>query len=132
MSIEFRTYVNKIIFMINTCINFWIPGAEKFANQIKEMLGALPGIFWRMCWTYISPLFLGVSQSLKFLLKMEFRIFLNFFRISVHFFCRFIRIQTLTTWGLHLPELVDICWLAHNSFFVVLHTVLRYLPLYHN
>ncbi|RWS28118.1 hypothetical protein B4U80_08101 [Leptotrombidium deliense] len=31
---------------------------SKFSNQVKEMLGFAPGLFWRICWTYISPLVL--------------------------------------------------------------------------
>ncbi len=38
-------------------------GSEKFSHQIKEMLGSKPGIFWRICWRVISPLFLGVSAA---------------------------------------------------------------------
>ncbi|CAG2161746.1 unnamed protein product [Oppiella nova] len=33
-----------------------------FSDQIQEMLGMRPGIFWRTCWKYISPFFLGVSK----------------------------------------------------------------------
>ncbi|XP_067145522.1 sodium-dependent serotonin transporter [Centruroides vittatus] len=36
----------------------WLYGAEKFSEQIKEMIGFRPGIFWRVCWTYISPIFI--------------------------------------------------------------------------
>ncbi|UYV74338.1 hypothetical protein LAZ67_11003119 [Cordylochernes scorpioides] len=42
----------------------WFYGAERFSEQIKEMLGDLPGIFWRICWTYISPVFLLVSPRI--------------------------------------------------------------------
>ncbi|GFY50126.1 sodium-dependent serotonin transporter [Trichonephila inaurata madagascariensis] len=36
----------------------WIYGAERFSDQVKEMLGYRPGIFWRVCWKYISPVFI--------------------------------------------------------------------------
>ncbi|GFT53414.1 sodium-dependent serotonin transporter [Nephila pilipes] len=36
----------------------WIYGAERFSDQVKEMLGFRPGIFWRVCWKYISPIFI--------------------------------------------------------------------------
>ncbi|XP_054707444.1 sodium-dependent serotonin transporter-like [Uloborus diversus] len=38
----------------------WIYGADKFSGQIGEMLGSRPGIFWRVCWKYISPVFILV------------------------------------------------------------------------
>lgn len=40
---------------------FWFYGVENFSNDIKQMLGHRPGLFWRICWGYISPVFLLVS-----------------------------------------------------------------------
>ncbi|KAK6625289.1 hypothetical protein RUM43_005583 [Polyplax serrata] len=37
---------------------FWFYGVSRFSDDIEKMLGFRPGIFWRVCWTYISPLFL--------------------------------------------------------------------------
>ncbi|KAL0272547.1 UNVERIFIED_CONTAM: hypothetical protein PYX00_005476 [Menopon gallinae] len=37
---------------------FWFYGVERFSDDIEKMLGFRPGIFWRICWSYISPLFL--------------------------------------------------------------------------
>ncbi|KAK2703125.1 hypothetical protein QYM36_018330, partial [Artemia franciscana] len=36
----------------------WFYGTERFADDIEEMLGFRPGIFWRICWTYVSPIFI--------------------------------------------------------------------------
>ncbi|CAH0390409.1 unnamed protein product [Bemisia tabaci] len=36
----------------------WIYGVDRFSNDIKCMLGFRPGLFWRICWSYISPCFL--------------------------------------------------------------------------
>ncbi|CAH1785348.1 unnamed protein product [Owenia fusiformis] len=33
----------------------WFYGNEKFAGNIKEMLGDKPGWWWRICWKVISP-----------------------------------------------------------------------------
>lgn len=41
---------------------FWFYGVENFSNDIKQMLGHRPGLFWRICWGYISPVFLLVSS----------------------------------------------------------------------
>ncbi|KAK7603556.1 hypothetical protein V9T40_003555 [Parthenolecanium corni] len=36
----------------------WIYGVDKFSADIECMLGYKPGIFWKICWAYISPIFL--------------------------------------------------------------------------
>ena len=36
----------------------WFYGSSKFSKQIKQMLGFTPGLFWRICWKYITPVFL--------------------------------------------------------------------------
>ncbi|KAG8230301.1 hypothetical protein J437_LFUL008492 [Ladona fulva] len=38
----------------------WVYGVERFSNDIQSMLGHRPGIFWRVCWNYISPIFILV------------------------------------------------------------------------
>ncbi|XP_054152650.1 sodium-dependent serotonin transporter-like [Oppia nitens] len=47
------------VVFIETIAVCWCYGSEKFSCQIEEMLGTKPGIFWRICWKFISPLFLG-------------------------------------------------------------------------
>ncbi|CAL1527008.1 unnamed protein product [Lymnaea stagnalis] len=36
----------------------WIYGVDRFSRDIESMLGSPPGPFWRVTWTYISPVFL--------------------------------------------------------------------------
>ncbi|CAI6364685.1 unnamed protein product [Macrosiphum euphorbiae] len=36
----------------------WVYGVDRFANDIEMMIGHRPGMFWRLCWCYISPAFL--------------------------------------------------------------------------
>ncbi|XP_034256054.1 sodium-dependent serotonin transporter isoform X2 [Thrips palmi] len=38
----------------------WFYGVDRFSRDIEKMLGFRPGIFWRCCWTFISPVFLLV------------------------------------------------------------------------
>ncbi|RZF36574.1 hypothetical protein LSTR_LSTR010685 [Laodelphax striatellus] len=38
----------------------WIYGVNRFSSDIENMLGHRPGLFWRICWAYISPIFLLV------------------------------------------------------------------------
>lgn len=39
---------------------FWFYGVDRFSSDVEQMLGERPGIFWRVCWAYISPVFLLV------------------------------------------------------------------------
>jgi len=41
----------------------WFYGVDRFSHDIEKMIGHRPGIFWRVCWNYISPVFLLVSDS---------------------------------------------------------------------
>ncbi|XP_035213043.1 sodium-dependent dopamine transporter-like isoform X1 [Stegodyphus dumicola] len=36
----------------------WLYGIGPFSENIREMIGHKPGIFWRLCWKFISPAFL--------------------------------------------------------------------------
>lgn len=33
-------------------------GIDKLCDDIESMIGFRPNLFWRMCWKYISPVFL--------------------------------------------------------------------------
>ncbi|XP_037076970.1 sodium-dependent dopamine transporter-like [Pollicipes pollicipes] len=37
----------------------WVYGSHVLARDIQQMTGSTPGLFWRCCWKFISPLFLG-------------------------------------------------------------------------
>lgn len=39
---------------------FWFYGVDRFSADVESMLGEKPGLFWRICWMYISPVFLLV------------------------------------------------------------------------
>lgn len=36
----------------------WIYGVDRFCEDIKDMVGFKPGIYWRVCWKFVAPLFL--------------------------------------------------------------------------
>ncbi|PNF22061.1 Sodium-dependent serotonin transporter [Cryptotermes secundus] len=38
----------------------WFYGVDRFSHDVEKMIGHRPGIFWRVCWNYISPVFLLV------------------------------------------------------------------------
>nr|XP_018904109.1 PREDICTED: sodium-dependent noradrenaline transporter-like [Bemisia tabaci]XP_018904110.1 PREDICTED: sodium-dependent noradrenaline transporter-like [Bemisia tabaci] len=36
----------------------WFYGLEKFSQDIEDMIGSKPGLYWRICWKFISPSFI--------------------------------------------------------------------------
>ncbi|XP_033226125.1 sodium-dependent dopamine transporter-like [Belonocnema kinseyi] len=36
----------------------WIYGTERFCDDIKDMIGFAPGIYWRVCWKFVAPIFI--------------------------------------------------------------------------
>ena len=50
-------------------------GADRFSQDIKDMLGFAPGIYWRICWKFIGPVFILVSvENMLPWLKFDLRI----------------------------------------------------------
>ncbi|KAK2499098.1 hypothetical protein MC885_017568 [Smutsia gigantea] len=33
-------------------------GVDRFSNDIQQMMGFKPGLYWRLCWKFVSPAFL--------------------------------------------------------------------------
>ncbi|XP_006000314.1 sodium-dependent noradrenaline transporter [Latimeria chalumnae] len=38
----------------------WFYGVDRFSEDIERMMGFKPGLYWRLCWKFISPAFLLV------------------------------------------------------------------------
>ncbi|VVC45716.1 Hypothetical protein CINCED_3A009569 [Cinara cedri] len=36
----------------------WFYGLEKFCDDVEKMIGKRPGLYWRICWKFISPMFI--------------------------------------------------------------------------
>ncbi|XP_031327413.1 sodium-dependent noradrenaline transporter-like [Photinus pyralis] len=36
----------------------WFYGLNKFTQDVDAMLGIKPGLYWRICWKFVSPSFL--------------------------------------------------------------------------
>ncbi|XP_015595670.1 sodium-dependent dopamine transporter isoform X2 [Cephus cinctus] len=36
----------------------WIYGADRFCADIKDMIGFSPGVYWRVCWKFVAPIFI--------------------------------------------------------------------------
>nr|CAH8849383.1 unnamed protein product [Trichobilharzia regenti] len=45
------------VFCETVCIA-WIYGVDRFRQNIKQMLGFEPGLFWKICWKFIAPVFI--------------------------------------------------------------------------
>ena len=37
-------------------------GVDRFSNDIQQMMGFKPGLYWRLCWKFVSPAFLLVCS----------------------------------------------------------------------
>lgn len=44
-------------------LSMLIAGVDRFSEDIERMMGFKPGLYWRLCWKFVSPLFLLVSAS---------------------------------------------------------------------
>ncbi|KAK6633143.1 hypothetical protein RUM43_012887 [Polyplax serrata] len=36
----------------------WFYGLERFGDDVEAMIGIRPGLYWRICWKFLSPLFI--------------------------------------------------------------------------
>uniref|UniRef100_A0A8C3UHU9 Transporter n=1 Tax=Catharus ustulatus TaxID=91951 RepID=A0A8C3UHU9_CATUS len=36
----------------------WFYGVDRFSEDIQKMMGFKPGLYWRLCWKFVSPAFL--------------------------------------------------------------------------
>ncbi|CAF4858964.1 unnamed protein product [Pieris macdunnoughi] len=36
----------------------WFYGLKRFSDDVEEMLGFRPGLYWRICWKFVSPVFI--------------------------------------------------------------------------
>lgn len=46
-----------------SCLHPFTPilGVDRFSEDIQQMMGFKPGLYWRLCWKFVSPAFLLVS-----------------------------------------------------------------------
>ncbi|MGH0133598.1 UNVERIFIED_CONTAM: hypothetical protein FKN15_053081 [Acipenser sinensis] len=41
----------------------WFYGVDRFSEDIERMMGFKPGLYWRLCWKFVSPAFLLVRRG---------------------------------------------------------------------
>ena len=39
---------------------FWIYGLENFCDDVEFMLNRRPGVYWKFCWVFVTPIFMLV------------------------------------------------------------------------
>ena len=54
----------SILFVVfcETIAVCWFYGTKRLSADIKSMLGFEPGLYWRLCWVVISPVFVMVGD----------------------------------------------------------------------
>lgn len=60
-------FVLKKIYVLKFTIPYVCQGVDRFSDDIEEMIGQRPGLYWRLCWKFVSPCFLLVQLQLHFL-----------------------------------------------------------------
>lgn len=51
-------YSILIAVLFETIAVSWIYGTNRFCSDIQDMVGFYPGIYWRVCWKFVAPIFL--------------------------------------------------------------------------
>lgn len=45
------------------CVCVSVSGVDRFSEDIERMMGFKPGLYWRLCWKFVSPIFLLVRND---------------------------------------------------------------------
>jgi hypothetical protein len=94
-------------------------GIDRFSSDINEMIGVYPGLYWRVCWKFVAPIFILVSPLMVIIIKVDnkqwsFRLILP----TVHNRIRSAgsRNRAVDHPRLRLPEVGECARLEHHVF----------------
>lgn len=107
---------------------FWFYGVGNFSKDIEEMIGHKPGIYWRVCWTYISPTFLLVIYSNSAILPYKAN--RNATVDNLRIFSA--RIWQNVGWRIHIPWLEYCGRLDFDNVVNSMYTSVYYLQIHTN
>lgn len=54
----------------------WFYGLNKLTQDVDAMLGWKPGLYWRICWKFVSPTFIIVNISKPETISLNNNIFI--------------------------------------------------------
>lgn len=107
---------------------FWFYGVDNFSADVEAMLGERPGLFWRICWQYISPVFLLVTFWNGYRPQLPWNWIVQFLFDFLGHFCIF----TTGIWGnvgrgIHLPWMEHSIRMGVNTLIDIMHPDLHHL-----
>ncbi|XP_078278694.1 sodium-dependent serotonin transporter-like isoform X2 [Rhinoraja longicauda] len=68
------TAIIAVVFLEAIAVS-WFYGMKQLCEDIREMIGFIPGKFWQICWVVISPLFLLFILISILITPMELKLF---------------------------------------------------------
>uniref|UniRef100_A0AAQ5ZW45 Transporter n=1 Tax=Amphiprion ocellaris TaxID=80972 RepID=A0AAQ5ZW45_AMPOC len=85
----------------------WFYGVDRFSEDIERMMGFKPGLYWRLCWKFVSPaflLFVVIASTLTSSgLKYDEYVFPNW--------------SNLVGWGVAMSSMLFVPFYAMYKFF---------------
>lgn len=58
-----KVYQKVYFLTVYVCLCVCVSGVDRFSEDIERMLGFKPGLYWRLCWKFVSPIFLLVRSD---------------------------------------------------------------------
>ena len=119
--------VTKIIDWIKFAFTFLPLGVDRFSDDIQKMLGHRPNIYFRLCWKYISPTVVTVSNV--WLWKRSLHVGHSydnmFIDLSADICMEYFKLDWNDLWRLQVPFIWRVDRMGSLPIFDPLHTRVR-------
>lgn len=102
----------------------WFYGVDRFSSDIQLMIGIRPGLFWRLCWNWISPVFILVSFARDFFQAKSLN---NLLLLPGYFYFLPGELRGPKDRWLRIPKVVNKCRLDPDCVIFNLHSWLHCL-----